>query len=297
MDASAELFVTLPNRVRLCYQTFGDASDPAVILIPGHSGSMLAWPEDMIRLFKPSGDGQNYFIIRFDPRDTGLSTEFPVPAHYDLSAMVGDLEGLIDHLELGPKGFHLVGASMGGPVAYMTAAQRQTQVRSLTLLVCSPGSSEELPLGAGIDPGLPPMGFGNARKEWIDYHMRIYDLLTTKPDETERKEEEARAAQMTDREMRAGTLYSKHLNHGAAGYSPRPGVEILKDFTCAATVLQAAHDPYFSVGHGEALAKAIPGAEYVLWDDIGHELPKRIWGRLAELFLQTWKRGDDRWTA
>ena len=291
MDASEELFVTLPNRVRLCYQTFGDPSHPGVVLIPGHSGSMLAWPEDMIRLFSPPS--QPHFIIRFDPRDTGLSTEFPVPANYTLSDMVDDVEGLIDHLDLSSRGFHLFGASLGGTIAYNVAARRPQQVKSLTMALSTPGHSEELPLKEGIDTGMPPMGFEtNLRQAYIDYYMRWYDGHALRPDETERKGELQRAGQITDREMRAGTLFSKGLNHGAAAYGPRPSVEILKDLRCAATVLQAGHDQWFSEDHGKTLANAVQGAEYVLWDDIGHELPERIWPRLAELLLQTWKRGE-----
>ncbi|KAM5341519.1 hypothetical protein ACJ41O_014550 [Fusarium nematophilum] len=294
MNASPELFVTLPNRVRICYQTFGDPSDPAVILIPGGSGSMLEWCEEMIQLF--NNDKSNpHFIVRFDPRDTGLSTEFPVPAGYTLEEMAGDVEGLIDHLELPPKGFHLVGASMGGPVAYLVAARRPRQTRSLTLLYASPGSSKELPLKAGVDVGTEPMGIGNMRQKHIDFRMRIRDALTTQPDEENRKFDQALITRITDREMRAGTLYSKGPNHGAAGFAPRPGVEILKDIVCPATVIQSAKDQYFSVAHGEALAKGLENSEYVLWEDVGHELPMRIWGRLAEVFVKTWKRGDDAW--
>jgi hypothetical protein len=41
MNASSELFVKLPNRVRICYQTFGDPLDPAIILIPGNNKTLI----------------------------------------------------------------------------------------------------------------------------------------------------------------------------------------------------------------------------------------------------------------
>jgi pimeloyl-ACP methyl ester carboxylesterase len=251
---------------------------------------MLAWPEDLIRLF-----GQ-FFIIRFDQRDTGLSTEFPVPANYSLSDMVGDVEGLIDHLDLSTRGFNLVGVSLGGTIAYNVAARRPQQVKSLTLALTTPGPREDLPLGEGIDTGMPPMGFEpNLRQAYIDYHMRWYDGHTTQPDETERKNELERAAQVTDREMRAGTLYSKGLNHGSAAYGPRPSVDIVKDVRCAVTVIQAGLDQWFSEEHGRALANAFHQADYVLWDDIGHELPERIWPRLAGLLVPIWGEAELIW--
>ncbi|KPM39007.1 hypothetical protein AK830_g7555 [Neonectria ditissima] len=295
MDASPELFVTLPNKVRLCYQTFGNPTDPAVIFIAGHGGSLLEWNEDMLRLFSPAPSRR--YLIRFDARDTGLSTEFPVPAGYDLSDMAGDVDGLIAHLGLSSKGVHLVGASMGGPIAYILAARNPQQVRSLTLLYASPGASEELPLKPLMDLPMPPMGFGDMKREYVKFNMAQYDALVTQPNAEDRAEYEALVTRVTEREMRAGTLYSKGPNHGAAGFAPRPGVEILKDVTSPSTVIQAAHDQFFGVEHGEALAKGLPNSEYVLLEDVGHELPRRIWGRLAEVLLQTWKRGDDAWVA
>jgi pimeloyl-ACP methyl ester carboxylesterase len=295
MQASDELFVTLPNNVKICYQTFGDPADPAVILIPGGTGSMRSWPEQMIQLFKPSDGSQSYFVVRFDQRDTGRSKEFPVPADYTVTDMAKDVELLIDHLELGSRGFHLVGISLGGPIAYITAANLAKQVRSLTLLMCSPGATPDLPLGPGVDPGMLPLGFGDMTNDYIDWTMRLYDLLTTRPDPEERKAYLVGVAESTKREARSGTLYSKSLNHGAAGYGPRPGVEILQDLKCAATVVQSSNDPFFGVGHGEALAAGIKDAEYILWDDVGHEIPRRIWDRLAGVLTKTWKRGDDQW--
>src|SRR5687767_12510958 len=95
-EFSEELFVTLPNRVRICYQTLGNPSDPGVILISGHGCSLYDWNEDMLQLLTPPSDP--HFIVRFDHRDAGLSTEFPVPASYTLLDMAGDIEGLIRHL-------------------------------------------------------------------------------------------------------------------------------------------------------------------------------------------------------
>ncbi|KAH7113988.1 Alpha/Beta hydrolase protein [Dactylonectria estremocensis] len=299
MNASPELFVTFSKRVRLCYQTFGDPSDTAVVLIAGHACSMLHWTEDLIALFSPAV--KPYFLIRFDHRDTGLSTEFPVPGGYTLSDMAGDIEGLIDHLRLPSKGYHLVGSSLGGPLANLVAVRRPHEVRSLTLLYTSPGASAELPLreglqgmGLGVDSMF--MGIGEQRKKHIEADIRLWDALTTQPvDEDERKEGEILITRIVDRDIQGRTLYSKGPNHGGASYAGWPGVEMLKDIKSPTTVIQAGKDQIFGEAHGEALAKGISGAQYVLWEDVGHELPRRIWPRLAEIFLQTWKRGDDEW--
>ncbi|KAH7142863.1 Alpha/Beta hydrolase protein [Dactylonectria estremocensis] len=293
MDASLELFVTLPTRVRICYQTFGDPSDPAVVLIMGATCSMLDWREDLLPFFSPDGD--RHFLVRFDHRDTGLSTEFPVPGGYTLEHMAGDIEGLVDHLGLGPKGFHVVGTSMGGPLAYMLATRRPQQVKTVTLMFTSPGVSEDFPAGRGVDMGTLPMvpGAGDQKENYIEYSTNLYKLLATEPpSEEERKENEDLIKRIVDRDLKGGTLYSKGLNHRAALWGNWPGEETVRQVKCPATVIQGGKDQFFGPEHGEALARWIEGAEYVLWDDVGHEMPKRIWGRMGEVFLRTWKRGE-----
>ncbi|EKJ77935.1 hypothetical protein FPSE_01861 [Fusarium pseudograminearum CS3096] len=299
MNASSELFVRLPNRVRICYQTFGNPSDPAVILIPGNASSMLSWAEPLIEKLQSGEDGRKYFIIRYDPRDTGLSQEFPVPAGYSIGDMAEDVELLADHLNLTvpDKGFHLVGVSKGGPVAYTVSARRPQQVKSLTLMYTSPGVSPELPIKGGLDLGFQPMlaGFANVKETAIQSGMKMYDALTTQPDEAERREVEKQVTRTVEREYKHGTLFSKGPNHGSASHEKDgwPGVGTLKQVKCPTTVVQAGKDQTFGEIHGQALVQAIPGdVEYVLWEDVGHELPRRIWERMAALVQKTWERGE-----
>lgn len=298
MDISPELFATLPTGVRLCYQTFGQPSDPAVILVAGAKASMLDWHEQTVAKFSPPED--RHYIVRFDHRDTGLSTEFPVPSQYTLGDMASDVEGLADHLELPSKGYHLVGASLGGPIATIVAIRRPQEVRSLTLVYTSPGVSAELPLNekAGrINIGIQPMPTGakSDRKMYIDHIMKVYDALATQqPSKEERDGAEQVMARVVDREMRSGNLYSKEPNHGSASFAGWPGVKALESVKCPTAVIQAALDQFFGVEHGEALAKGIDQSELVVWDDVGHELPRRIWDRLAGVLLKTWKRGDEK---
>ncbi|KAF5009296.1 hypothetical protein FDECE_4508 [Fusarium decemcellulare] len=251
----------------------------------------------MLAILSPPGERR--YLVRFDQRDTGLSTEFPVPGGYSIADMAGDVEGLADHLGLSSKGFHLVGASMGGPIAYLVAGRRPKQVRSLTLLYASPGANEDLPLKQGVDVGHAPLpgGLSWEREGHIEHTLKLYKALTTQPvDDDESSEMEKLAQQIVDRDIKGRTIFSKGPNHGSATFTARPGREVLKDVKCPTTVIQAAKDQYFGVAHGETLAREIEGAEYVLWDDVGHELPKRIWSRVAETFLKTWKKGDDEWS-
>ncbi len=133
------------NGVELEYQTFGHPNDPAVLLISGQSSSMDGWDIEFCQRIAAGGR----YVIRYDQRDTGGSSSFPVdaPPAYGLADLAED--GLALLAELDHQAAHLAGISQGGAVAMYLAARHPERVLSLTLIatgVGAPGSS-----------GLPPM--------------------------------------------------------------------------------------------------------------------------------------------
>ncbi|KAH8170579.1 alpha/beta hydrolase fold domain-containing protein [Sarocladium implicatum] len=292
MAASEELFVTLPSRVRICYKTYGNPSDPPAIFVNGATGGIHDWPVAFLPLLSPPDNP--HFVVLFDHRDVGLSTEFPVPANYTLLDMAGDVEGLIRHLDVGPC--HIMGASLGGPIAWTVAARSPELVRTLTLVYTTTGISPELPMAKANQEAnvgvMPFVGGADARKSFIDSGIRAMDFHATEPVEGEERERRIKSIKfIVEREAKAGTLYSKGPNHGSASAEGWPK-ELLADVKCPATVIQAGKDQYFGPEHGQALVAAIPGdVDYVLWEDVGHEFPKRCWDRFAQVLLRTWARG------
>jgi len=112
-NASSELFAYLPaTNVTLCYQTIGNPADPAVLLIAGAGTSMMMFSPQLIGLL------DSHYVIRFDLRDTGRSTAFPLAADalasppYLLQDLIADVVGLMDHLAIP---LHIAGFSLGGP--------------------------------------------------------------------------------------------------------------------------------------------------------------------------------------
>jgi pimeloyl-ACP methyl ester carboxylesterase len=96
---------------------------PLVLLIMGIAAQSINWPDAFCRALVESG----LQVIRFDNRDSGLSTHLtdaPTPnlpvalagdlssVSYTLSDMAADAVGLLDALAFGKA--HVVGASMGG---------------------------------------------------------------------------------------------------------------------------------------------------------------------------------------
>ena len=97
------------GEIEICYETFGDPGDPAMLLIMGLGTQMLAWHDDFCAQLAERG----FFVIRHDNRDIGRSTHLdgaPIPvaaaarqarprtAAYTLADMAGDSVGVLDHL-------------------------------------------------------------------------------------------------------------------------------------------------------------------------------------------------------
>lgn len=150
--------VEVSPEVSIAYETFGDPSEPAVLLVTGFSAQMIAWHEDFCRALAERGR----YVIRYDNRDCGLSTKFddhPVDmgrftdtvssgdvasalamVPYSLKDMADD--GLNLLTALGIERAHVVGSSMGGMLAQTMAIGQPTRVLTLTSMMSSTGESD-----------------------------------------------------------------------------------------------------------------------------------------------------------
>jgi pimeloyl-ACP methyl ester carboxylesterase len=113
--------------IEIVYETFGSRKDPALLLIMGLGAQLTLWPESLCEGLA----NQGFFVVRFDNRDVGLSTDFDrwgvpdlmgafarlmkgekVESPYLLADMAADATGLLEALEIDRA--HMVVASMGG---------------------------------------------------------------------------------------------------------------------------------------------------------------------------------------
>ncbi|MCX7161503.1 MAG: alpha/beta hydrolase [Rhodocyclales bacterium] len=134
------------------YESLGDPSHPAIVLIMGLGMQLMAWPDTFCQQLVARG----YRVLRFDNRDCGLSGRapgkkranlllamaasalgLPVRTPYTLDDMAGDAIGLMDRLGIAQA--HIVGASMGGMIAQVLAAKFPQRVLSLTSIMSSSG--------------------------------------------------------------------------------------------------------------------------------------------------------------
>lgn len=257
--------------VELCVQTFGDQADPALLLIGGAAQSMDWWEFGFCERLA----GRGRFVIRYDHRDTGRSQTSPVgKPSYTSDELGTDPLRVLDGL--GVAGAHLVGLSMGGGMAQELAARHPDRVRSITLISTSPAA-------AGVDgPVLPPMeprvreAFENPAPEpdWAD-RAAVIDYLV----DGERPfagslgfdEERIRALAgvVVDRTQDIAASVTNHWILGGDSSDPFQ----LADITVPTLVLHGTADPFFPLGHGEALAAGIPGATLVPLEGMGHQNP------------------------
>ena len=273
---------TEAGEVELAYETFGDRADPAVLLIMGLGSQMIFWPDELCEALARSG----HFVIRFDNRDAGRSTVLErhdppdlrrvaageLDAPYLLGDMASDAIGLLD--ALGVDRAHVVGASLGGMVAQRVAIDHPERVLSLASIMSTTGDP---------DVGRP-----------TPEAMAV--LMTRAPDDRDgyvRSTLEARAvigSQPPDRD-RILDLAERAYDRGyhpdgtarqfAAVVASPDRTPELRELSVPTVVIHGAEDGLIGASGGEATAAAIPGAELVVIEGMGHDLPVWALERIA----------------
>jgi pimeloyl-ACP methyl ester carboxylesterase len=95
------------NGIDINYQLEGDGPE-TIVLVNGLADDLETWVFQMEAFL-----GAGYRVLRFDNRGVGNTTKPEGP--YTSRMLAEDAKGLID--ELGLRGFHLMGVSMGGMIA------------------------------------------------------------------------------------------------------------------------------------------------------------------------------------
>jgi pimeloyl-ACP methyl ester carboxylesterase len=268
------------NDAVLCLETFGEPTDPAVLLLMGAAASMDRWEPEFCGRLAAAGR----YVVRYDHRDTGGSTTYPPGAPgYDADDLRDDALGVLDHL--GVDRAHLVGLSMGGGLAQAIAVHAPERVRSLTLMSTSPA-------GDG-GPELPPMSgalresFAGAEGEpdWADRDAALAHLLEAeRPYAGSRGLDEDALRTVVARGYDRSPSPASAANHFAVSGSGFPHAA-LADISVPVLVVHGTDDPMFPPEHGEALAAAIPGATLLLLEGVGHEFPRSAWDEVLPALI------------
>lgn len=112
------------GEVVLHYRLTGDPSRQKVIAFANSLGTDFRIWDDVV-----AGLSRDYACLQYDKRGHGLSDAPDAP--YTMSALVGDLDGLLDHL--GIEEAIVCGDSVGGMIAQGLAGTRPESVQALIL--------------------------------------------------------------------------------------------------------------------------------------------------------------------
>jgi pimeloyl-ACP methyl ester carboxylesterase len=275
--------------IEIEYETMGDPADPAMLLVMGLGAQMIAWDDEFCLGLVDRG----FFVIRFDNRDVGLSTKVLVDpeidvmtaiteamggatpqAPYLLADMAADAVGVLD--ALGIDQAHVCGASMGGMIAQSIAIARAERVLTLTSVMSTTGDA---------DVGQP--------------HPEVLGLLMAPP-ATDRAAavsqsvaggraigspehfDEARATEMAERSYDR-CYYPAGVAHQLVAIVSSPSrSEALSRFDRPTLVIHGSADPLVDPSGGRRTAEVIPGAELMVLEGMGHDLPVHYWPTVIE---------------
>jgi pimeloyl-ACP methyl ester carboxylesterase len=276
--------------VHVAYETFGSPRDPAILLVMGFGAQMIAWHEDLCRLFAERGR----YVIRYDNRDCGLSTRWErhpvdlrafiaavssgdIPAAqkmtpYTLSDMATDGINLLTALEV--EHAHVVGASMGGMIAQRMAIEHPSRILTLTSMMSSTGEpdvGQSTPQAQQVLFTPRPAdrdGYVSAAERDLVWASRRYaDVEALR---------ELAAASYDRAYYPAGVprqLGAMVLDGSRAGNLAKLQVSTL--------VIHGLDDTLIDPSGGKRTAEIIPGAQLMLVPDMGHDRPRQLWDDLV----------------
>ncbi|MGV9427371.1 alpha/beta fold hydrolase [Streptomyces sp. NPDC003656] len=277
--------------VSLAYDSFGDPGDPPVLLVAGFGAQMIAWHEDFCRALA----GRGRHVIRYDNRDSGLSTKFdehPVDmgefvtavssgdltsalamVPYRLRDMADDGLGLLT--VLGIERAHVVGASMGGMIAQTMALTRPERVLTLTSMMSSTGESEY----GRSSPEAQAVLFGpkpQSREEYIAAAERELVWASKRyGDPAALRELAARSYDRAHYPAGAGRQLGAMILSGSRA-------DALRELRVPTLVMHGLDDTLIDVSGGRRTAELVPGARLLLVPDMGHDRPRELWPEIID---------------
>ncbi|MGE4589928.1 MAG: alpha/beta fold hydrolase [Acidaminococcaceae bacterium] len=282
------------NGIRIEYETFGEESDPALLLIAGNGVQLLFWEATFCELLAKKG----LFVIRFDNRDAGLSTKFDeagvpnflaaikevsegksIAAPYSLDDMADDCIGLLDALHI--EKAHICGASMGGMIAQVVAYRHPEHVLTLTSIMSNTGSpntpqGKPEALAAVIAPS------PTEREGYIAHNMNVWQKIWSPGFPFEEKRAKTFLEKSYDRSFYPAGGVRQNIAILACG----DRTAALSSIVVPTLVIHGSDDPLIPVEAGEETARVIPGADLLIIEGMGHDLPIGVWMKIADAISQ-----------
>ena len=272
---------SLTTGIDCCHEQHGDPADPTIVLVHGLGSQLLAWPPGFCDLLVAEG----FHVVRIDNRDSGLSTCLTDGSAYTLSDMAADCVALILHL--GVADAHFVGMSLGGMIVQTVAAEHPDRCRSMVSMASNTGNRDfGRPSGEALEAMMaeaPDDPAARAEKEVADNRLWC---STAWYDEGYIR---ALYAAYTERAPQPRGAFERQW--GAAVASGNRDGQVAT-ITVPSRVVHGSADTLIDVSAGEHTAELIPGADLVVIDGWGHDLPPGSWPHLVAAITEHAQRAD-----
>lgn len=267
-----------------------DAEGEPLVLLMGIGAQLVMWPDDLCARLRAAG----FRLIRMDNRDVGLSTHLghlPVPdprkallraalglrvdAPYDLGDMADDVAGVLD--ALGIERAHVAGASLGGMIAQTFAIRHTRRTASLTSIMSTPGDRR---YALGAQPRALRALLGPAprtREEAVQRMLTTFRAIGSRTHPVDEERLRGVAERAFDRGLNPAG-FARQMAAICASGSRR---QALRTLDVPTLVIHGSQDPLIPVAAGRATARLVPKARLLELGDMGHDLPRPLWGTFA----------------
>ncbi len=287
--------------IEIYYEDMGDPNNPAVLLIMGLGAQLLLWRKEFCEKLV----NQGLRVIRYDNRDVGLSTKVtgrhtgvPLaprmvrsflglrsPAVYTLEDVADDAAALLDHLKIDTA--HIVGASMGGMIAQVFAARHKVRTKTLAIIFSSNNQALLPPPGPRQLLAILQKPKDATREGIVENAVRVTRITGSPGYPAPEERIRADAIEGYDR-----SYYPAGVGrHFAAVLGSGSLLAYDRQITVPTVVIHGKADKLMPPFGGRAVARAIKGARLVLFDGMGHDLPRELWddivGELKTTFAAT----------
>lgn len=292
-----EKIIQNKDKLEIYTQSLGSKNNSAVVLIMGAMNQGIFWHDSFCKELSDN----NLFVIRYDHRDTGLSSVVDFEKNpYSLDDLTDDVISILGGYNISEA--NIVGISMGGYIGQLLAINYPNRVRTLTLISTT---ADHRPY---MDAS---MGNFNNKYELPYPSQKFIDYIENMKNNPPQNDEEWRNSQIDgwkiffghepegedlDELIRLIDLSNKRnknkfspFNHGLAVANSKDRVEMIKNINVPTLIIHGENDVCFGLEHSQFLHKNILNSKLEIIKNMGHMFSlsesKTIISKLLSVFL------------
>ncbi len=255
----------------------------------GLGAQLISWDDAFCERLVRS----RFQVIRFDNRDSGLSTQLDglgapdllsalagtAAPGYGLGALAADAAELMVSLRIDAA--HIVGMSMGGMIAQLLAIDYPERVLSLTTMMSDTGGRSRVLAEPEVLSELVAAPLNGDVGDAIEQAVRLRRVLSGARDF-----DEAAARERATRLVKRAYHPAGALRQAAAVLAAPDRTEQLGRVRVRTLVVHGTSDPLVPFENGMRVHRAIPGSRLLALEGVGHDLPPAAAERVIEALLK-----------